>query len=190
MPVYDDKDGGKTRLKKDGTPDRRCPPKEHRFKPKQSGNPRGRPKSRKTPADLLEEAAQERVKVDGKLITLDELSYKQLVRKAGSGDLRAIALMNNLRSAGKAGVPSETPEQKAERERLAREFFDMVHTMLEPLKPFEACGLSHWSEEFGATIPKWIVDECWRRYNRETRTVEHGERVPVYQLPEDGGPDF
>ncbi|GEM_PF-1085253 len=190
MPVYDDGDGGKTRLKKDGTPDRRKPPEKHQFKRGQSGNPSGRPKRQRTfsaaAADLLDQTVVVRMGDKKEQIPKADAIVHALIAKAMTGDPRAARTLRDM-------LPPPNPEaEKVQQanEKARKEFIEFVHSMFEPLRPFEACELCLWSGEFKATIPKWIVEECWRRYDRETRTFDHGERVPVHQLPEHGGSMF
>jgi hypothetical protein len=70
------------------------PPASFRFKPGQSGNPSGRPK---TPQDISELAAKElkmkrRAKIDGEFVTMTtaELLIKRLVVDAGKSNLAAL----------------------------------------------------------------------------------------------------
>ena len=75
------------------------PPRGSRFRPGQSGNPRGRPKGAKNSTTILERALDEQVVVneDGKRkrITKREAIYKQQVNKAATGDYRAAQLVIN-----------------------------------------------------------------------------------------------
>ena len=70
------------------------PPPQHRFKPGQSGNPRGRPK---TSPDISELAARElkrqrHVKIDGQQLSIRtaEFLMKKLVADAAQGNLPAL----------------------------------------------------------------------------------------------------
>jgi len=71
------------------------PPKATRFKPGQSGNPRGRPKGARGVAKVLEEALSEEilVTVGGQQLqkTKREALILSLVTKAIKGDMRAAA---------------------------------------------------------------------------------------------------
>ena len=80
------------------------PPQHSRFKPGQSGNPKGRPKGRANLATVLERTLRETVVITEngrrKTITKLEAAARQLVDKAASGDLRALQqLMALARSA-------------------------------------------------------------------------------------------
>ena len=70
------------------------PPKETRWQKGQSGNPRGRPKSRKSgPVDLtavLETPVQARVRGREIKISTFEASFRRLTKRAVDGDLPAI----------------------------------------------------------------------------------------------------
>jgi hypothetical protein len=73
------------------------PPKKHRFKPGQSGNPRGRPRRALGTNTLIRKLLNEQVEIfeNGKKrkISLRELNHRRLAEKAAKGDHRAIALM-------------------------------------------------------------------------------------------------
>jgi hypothetical protein len=70
------------------------PPEKTRFKPGQSGNPRGRPKYSKNASTLLSEELSERISLreGGKQIVLTkkQAMIKQLMNKALQGDMRAL----------------------------------------------------------------------------------------------------
>jgi hypothetical protein len=73
------------------------PPVHTRFKPGQSGNPRGRPKRRPTERERLRKILEAKVTVteDGKKkrLPLSEVILKQLAKKAVSGDLPSMRLL-------------------------------------------------------------------------------------------------
>ncbi len=72
----------------------RRPPKEHQFKPNQTGNPKGRPRGSKNQKTILNRELGRRVtvKIDGRRVKLTarEIMIRQIVEKAMKGDLRAV----------------------------------------------------------------------------------------------------
>jgi hypothetical protein len=76
------------------------PPKDHRFKPGQSGNPNGRPVGSLNVGTVLVRILRERLTIveNGrrKTITKLETMLKQLVNQAATGDLRALKLFITL----------------------------------------------------------------------------------------------
>ena len=76
------------------------PPKATRFKKGVSGNPKGRPKGSLNVATAFIKALRERVVINEhgqrKSVTKFEAALKQLVNKAASGDLRALAQLIGL----------------------------------------------------------------------------------------------
>lgn len=73
------------------------PPKEHRIKPGEVRNPRGRPPKSKVGSRDLDYFLNEQVTfpVDGKLLvfTKREFMYLQIANRAGKGEMRAIAVV-------------------------------------------------------------------------------------------------
>ncbi len=71
-----------------------CPPKHTQFKKGQSGNPRGRPKSKKSSSTDVSQLLNEPVKVKtgGKARNMSpfEASFRKLAQRALNGDLPAI----------------------------------------------------------------------------------------------------
>jgi hypothetical protein len=76
------------------------PPVETQFKKGQSGNPKGRPKGRKSLSQLIQEELDTKVTVvkDGKRLTLTtaQVMAKRLVRSAASGDHKAIQTLSRF----------------------------------------------------------------------------------------------
>ncbi len=73
------------------------PPRATRFRPGQSGNPRGRPKGTRNLATVIAATLSEKVAINEngkrKRITKLDATVKQLVNRAASGDLRPIQLL-------------------------------------------------------------------------------------------------
>jgi hypothetical protein len=78
----------------------RRPPRHSRFKPGQSGNPKGRPKGSKSLKTLLEGALSSSVTITEngilKKVALQELLFKAMIGKAVKGDTRSTALLVKL----------------------------------------------------------------------------------------------
>jgi hypothetical protein len=73
------------------------PPMTTRFRPGQSGNPRGRPKGARNLSTIVAAALSERVAINEngrrRRITKLEAAVKQLVNRAASGEARATQLL-------------------------------------------------------------------------------------------------
>ena len=113
--------------KKDYTIGYGRPPAAHRFKPGQSGNPRGRPKSRKNFDTMVREIVNRKVPVSGsaKRITMGEAVLHNLFRGAVSGNAKmlgmALALMDSY-----LGVSTDAgadPELGARERAILAQFF-------------------------------------------------------------------
>jgi hypothetical protein len=80
------------------------PPKEHRFKKGQSGNPNGRPKKkaadpgRNSLREVLKRAGEQTVTINGEDITLFEVEVRALQHKAAKGDVAASRHLAKLRA--------------------------------------------------------------------------------------------
>ena len=99
------------------------PPRHSRFKPGQSGNPRGRATNAKNASTIVREALHARVKLKDSRRSMSklELSMTQLANKAAGGDLNAIAMVISLYrevEAEAAGRSREAPLDQADREIL------------------------------------------------------------------------
>jgi hypothetical protein len=84
----------------------RSPPMGTRFRPGQSGNPRGRPRGARNLSTVVAAALSERVAVNEngrrRRITKLEAAVKQLVNRAASGEARATQLLLALVQANEA----------------------------------------------------------------------------------------
>ena len=84
----------------------RRPPVGTRFRPGQSGNPRGRPKGARNLSTVVAAALSERVAINEngrrRRITKLEAAVKQLVNRAASGEARATQLLLALVQADEA----------------------------------------------------------------------------------------
>jgi Family of unknown function (DUF5681) len=81
----------------------RNPPRHSRFRPGQSGNPKGRPRRRNSMAGLVEEVLAQPVAVTlngkRKRLTTEAALLMRLREKALGGDLKAMAKLLDLRAA-------------------------------------------------------------------------------------------
>lgn len=82
----------------------RRPPMETRFKPKQSGNPRGRPKHRPSLSDILAKALHKVITVrDGdrkQRVSVLEALADRAIRSAYKGDTKLLTLLLKIESTG------------------------------------------------------------------------------------------
>lgn len=82
------------------------PPMMTRFRPGQSGNPRGRPKGARNLSTIVAAALSERVAINEngrrRRITKFEATVKQLVNRAASGEARSTQLLLALVQANEA----------------------------------------------------------------------------------------
>jgi Family of unknown function (DUF5681) len=103
------------------------PPKQHRFKKGQSGNPKGGRRPQKSFMTLMADALDEKVPVQmaGKrmMVSKFEVVAKQLTNKAVAGDYRSIKLLRDITSSPewKAASPeSNLPNGESARERVQK----------------------------------------------------------------------
>jgi Family of unknown function (DUF5681) len=118
------------------------PPLHSHFRPGQSGNPKGRPKSSADLSTLLTKALTETVTINEggrrRVITKGEAVVKQLTNKAASGDPRAIKVLMELdRRRGSVSNPagaSNIAEQRKPAEADQRiEEYDLASLTTEQL---------------------------------------------------------
>ena len=104
------------------------PPKHSQFKKGQSGNPKGRPKKRKTRKELFEEAWQTEITVNGKTMTKAEAFVLSLMNDGIKGKASA----RNL-------LMAELPDFEDELEDFEESVDDKV-AMLQVMKDFQQRG--------------------------------------------------
>jgi hypothetical protein len=111
------------------------PPKATRFKPGESGNPRGRKKGSKNISTLVQEAMSETVVINiggrRKTVTKLEAACMQQANKAAAGDQKAWQLMSAVLAASEAGDAAAqevvTPEaQRAQDAKLLAALRDRI----------------------------------------------------------------
>jgi len=95
----------------------RHPPKAHQFKPGQSGNPKGRPRSKPSLAGVLEEALAQRtiIRVQGRArkVTKLEAMTRKLADMAVEGDARILRLLLDQIREAEARAAEEPVTQDA-----------------------------------------------------------------------------
>ena len=69
------------------------PPVDHQFKKGQSGNPKGRPKQKKTSSEILKDLLDAEVGVDGKQSSIRELVLKGVIKDALRGKPHALKFL-------------------------------------------------------------------------------------------------
>jgi len=98
------------------------PPLATRFRPGQSGNPRGRPKGARNLSTIVASALNERVAIteNGRRwrITKLDAAIKQLVNRAAAGEARATALLIQLVQANEAKTSEPNMERIGEADAI------------------------------------------------------------------------
>jgi len=98
------------------------PPREHRFQPGRSGNPRGRAKGARNLASVVAATLGERIAVTEngrrKRITKLEAAVKQLVNRAAAGEARSMQLLLALAQACDSRPPPSGPEEPTEADAI------------------------------------------------------------------------
>jgi len=96
----------------------RRPPIVTRFRPGQSGNPRGRPKGARSVSGVIAAALSERVAVtengQRRHISKLEAAVKQLVNRAASGEIRATQLLLAFTQANESRPASQDEQRFSE----------------------------------------------------------------------------
>ena len=106
------------------------PPKEHRFKPGRSGNPNGRPKERRNRMTEIGELFDTKIEAtrNGKRVKVSPFSavLQVLLKKALSGDVRAVQVLLELKAAY-----TQEMERRQDERRLSRSEIDLLVEALE-----------------------------------------------------------
>lgn len=122
------------------------PPQATRFRPGQSGNPKGRPKGSTNVFALIEKLLQQRVSVrqDGQVRSLTQLEVMltTLIRRAMQGDLKAVTAVLKLQE--HATERQEAAQAEADQPRYG------VLVVPAPLTP------EQWMERYGTQFPDQV----------------------------------
>jgi hypothetical protein len=120
------------------------PPKEHQFKPNQSGNPKGRPKGSKNLATLIADAAYDQIVLTTKSgekrkMNRAQATTLQLANKAAQGnDMRAVLKfmdwIDEIERRAAEARPTEMPIGEADLEVL-RTVYDRMKLCEPPKDP-------------------------------------------------------
>lgn len=78
------------------------PPRQHQFKPGQSGNPKGRPKGARSEKDIINGLLSRKISIQERgltrQITVMEGTYRAITQNALKGDLKAASFLVNRRA--------------------------------------------------------------------------------------------
>lgn len=111
------------------------PPREHQFKPGQSGNPKGRPKGAKSEATILRGVLEQKIPMRSnnrtRHIPVIEAIHRRMAEQALKGDTKAAAFLLNRYGALISGETQMTDLTSDDREILAQ-FIAQQHS--EPTK--------------------------------------------------------
>ena len=105
------------------------PPRAHRFKPGQSGNPSGRPKGTKNEETIMRELLGQKVSIShrGKIkrITLHEALYRRVLDDGLKGSLKSIAFLL-ARHAHTVADPSGTDQSNPDDQAIIEAFISKL----------------------------------------------------------------
>lgn len=106
------------------------PPKRHQFKSGQSGNPKGRPKGRKSEATLLAEVLNRKVTVNSggapKRITILEAILLRITEDSLRGNTKSAAFLLNRLAGDTAASESTTPELSEDDRSILAAFAERI----------------------------------------------------------------
>jgi hypothetical protein len=102
------------------------PPKQHQFKPGQSGNPRGRPKGAKSTATLIDEIFKRKVRIRTergvRKITVHEAMLTGFTDRGLKGDTKSAAFLFDRRDRAEAAGDQADSDTTADEQQII-EFF-------------------------------------------------------------------
>ncbi|ODS03463.1 hypothetical protein AUC71_09630 [Methyloceanibacter marginalis] len=124
--------------KSDGTVGYGRPPKEHQFKPGQSGNPKGRPKGSKNEATIWREVMSKQIPIrEGdkarKVSVLEAMILKHVERALGDDIKAAIFVLNRIRLID-GNAPVETGGFGQDDQEVLDGFIKRIQADLQPKK--------------------------------------------------------
>jgi hypothetical protein len=107
------------------------PPEQHRFKPGQSGNPKGRPKRIEDPSTTLQKVLARRISVNGHAgkMTIREALFRRLRERALAGGRRAIDLQQKILAVASAAQPPDA--RPVDTTEIKRKLAEMIGLHLE-----------------------------------------------------------
>lgn len=121
----------------------RKPPQHSRFKPGQSGNPKGKPRGAKNLSTIVGNAIKEKVQVNenGKRRSVSklEVAIKQLVNKAAGGDQKAlnqllplVQIIEGKAAEAVAAIPVVNEVDEVIMESIRRRMMETPQTQITP----------------------------------------------------------
>lgn len=104
----------------------RKPPRQHQFKPGQSGNPKGKPKGIKNEATMIRELFFKKVKLleNGRehYVTMAEALLRRALQDALRGNLAAMRYLDARYAAALATEPSQAGELSSDEKEVLNEY--------------------------------------------------------------------
>lgn len=99
------------------------PPLHTQFKTGQSGNPRGRPKGRKSSAQILDELLSRKVKVgegsSRRSMTMEEVMMRRICQRAANGELKYVEFVLRLKQIQAVDIDDDVASSLADDQIIA-----------------------------------------------------------------------